>query len=111
MDDDWIHTNHFHQNNVSSEGLLEVIVCHGISAVLDHNGRPVEPLDIRQSLDENTRSFFMFSHGITSPGSIRLMAVWKVFLIRANASLLSASNRRVSTGLVFDARIKPQPSS
>jgi hypothetical protein len=43
------------ENHVLGEGLLQLVVDHGVAAVLDHDDLVVEPLQPGQGLGEDTR--------------------------------------------------------
>jgi hypothetical protein len=51
--DDRAQTDLAQEHHVLGEGALEVVVDHGVAAVLDHDERAREPLQPRQRLDQH----------------------------------------------------------
>ena len=53
MHHDGVHSHQLHQHNIPRKAILQGLVGHGIAAVLDHEGFPLKPLDIRERLGQN----------------------------------------------------------
>lgn len=53
MDDHGVHPDVFHHDHVEGEILFQILVHHGVAAVLDDDGLVVKPPDIRQGLEKN----------------------------------------------------------
>ena len=50
-----VHADQLQQHHVAREALLQLLVGHGVAAVLDDDGLAVEALDVRQRLGEDAR--------------------------------------------------------
>jgi len=53
MDHHHIHPHQLQQHHVPGEGLLQVLVGHGVAAVFDHDGFAVEAFDVGQGLGQD----------------------------------------------------------
>ena len=55
MNDDGIHPDQLEQHDVAREAFLQLLVGHGVAAVLDDDRLAVETLDVRERLREDAR--------------------------------------------------------
>jgi hypothetical protein len=61
-----VHADQLEQHHVARKALLQMLVGHGVAAVLDDNGLAVEALDVGQGLGQNAGLVYageLGSHG------------------------------------------------
>ncbi|MNK97895.1 hypothetical protein D3C87_1182440 [compost metagenome] len=110
-----------HQHDVAGEAGFQLLAFHRVAAVFDHQCLADITADVRQRFGQDLGGVgggFAFEghsglrvnqNGSWRSGATRFNWTLNTSLMRCNSASSSASKRSTSTGVVLDARTRPQP--
>ncbi|MCY1422687.1 hypothetical protein D9M71_383790 [compost metagenome] len=125
MHDHRVDADRFHQHHIAGKTGFELFALHRVAAVFDHQGLADKAANVRQRFGQNLgdmgggiaieghaglqlEQIVSQNLGCRS-GATRFNWARKTSWIRCSSASLSASKRSTSTGVVLEARTRPQP--